>query len=64
MSSTESSNQKHFELFIGDKNHEIRELLCPKDELNRTVEHVPTKYKTLRLYYLDVKNAVCKPMQW
>lgn len=44
---------------------EIRELLCPKDELNlkADVHFIPSKQRTVRLWYLDMKNKVCKPMQ-
>jgi len=44
---------------------EIRELLCPKDELNVVANYdaIPKKQRTIRLWYLDVKNKVCKPMQ-
>jgi lysylphosphatidylglycerol synthetase-like protein (DUF2156 family) len=44
---------------------EIRELLCPKDELNlkADVHYIPPKQRTVRLWYLDLKNKVCKPMQ-
>lgn len=44
---------------------EIRELLCPKDEANLRpdIHFIPSKQRTLRLRYLDLKNKVCKPMQ-
>ena len=44
---------------------EIRELLCPKDELNLKpdIRYIPPKQRTVRLWYLDLKNKVCKPMQ-
>jgi len=44
---------------------EIRELLCPKDELNLKpdISYIPPKQRTVRLWYLDLKNKVCKPMQ-
>jgi len=44
---------------------EIRELLCPKDELNLVpdIKLIPPKQRTVRLWYLDMKNKVCKPMQ-
>lgn len=44
---------------------EIRELLCPKDELNLKpdINFIPPKQRTIRLWYLDLKNKVCKPMQ-
>ncbi len=44
---------------------EIRELLCPKDEANLKpdIHYIPPKQRTVRLWYLDIKNKVCKPMQ-
>jgi len=44
---------------------EIRELLCPKDEENKIASYsaIPKKQRSLRLWYLDTKNKVCKPMQ-
>jgi len=44
---------------------EIRELLCPKDEANLKpdIHFIPPKQRTVRLWYLDMKNKVCKPMQ-
>ncbi len=44
---------------------EIRELLCPKDELNlqADIDFIPPKQRTVRLWYLEMKHKVCKPMQ-
>ncbi len=44
---------------------EIKELLCPKDEdnLRPNYNYIPPKQRTVRLWYLDLKNKVCKPMQ-
>lgn len=44
---------------------EIRELLCPKDadNLKPDIHYIPPKQRTIRLWYLDMKNKVCKPMQ-
>lgn len=45
---------------------EIRELLCPADpeNLDAKLKAIPMKRRTLRLWYLDMKNKVCKPMQY
>lgn len=44
---------------------EIRELLCPKDESNLIADYklIPKERRSLRLWYLDTKNKICKPMQ-
>ena len=44
---------------------EIRELLCPNDEenLKPDIHKIPPKQRTIRLWYLDLKNKICKPMQ-
>jgi len=44
---------------------EIRELLCPKDEENKIASYsaIPKEQRSIRLWYLDMKNKVCKPMQ-
>lgn len=44
---------------------DIRELLCPRDEenLKPDIHFIPPKQRTVRLWYLDMKNKVCKPMQ-
>lgn len=44
---------------------EIKELLCPDDEdnLRPKYDYIPPKQRTVRLWYLDLKNKVCKPMQ-
>jgi len=44
---------------------EIRELLCPRDKLNLSTDtaFIPPEKRTIRLWYNDMKNKVCKPMQ-
>jgi len=44
---------------------DVRELLCPKDmaNLDTSSNSVPFQYRSIRLWYLDFKNKVCKPMQ-
>ena len=44
---------------------EIRELLCPKDDLNlqADIDFIPSKQRTVRLWYLEMKHKICKPMQ-
>lgn len=44
---------------------EIRELLCPADSENLMAKYkaIPRQRRTIRLWYLDMKNKVCKPMQ-
>lgn len=43
----------------------IHELLCPKDEdnLRPNIKFIPKDRRTIRLWYLNVKNKMCKPMQ-
>lgn len=43
----------------------INELLCPKEEdnLRPNIKYIPKNKRTIRLWYLDVKNKMCKPMQ-
>jgi len=43
----------------------IHELLCPKEEdnLRPNIKYIPKNKRTIRLWYLDVKNKMCKPMQ-
>jgi hypothetical protein len=43
----------------------ITELLCPKEEnnLRPNYKFIPKKQRTIRLFYRDLKNKVCKPMQ-
>ena len=43
----------------------ITELLCPKEEdnLRPNYKYIPKKQRTVRLWYRDLKNKVCKPMQ-
>lgn len=55
-------------LTVSPKNNdytEIRELLCPKDELNLVadIDFIPPKQRTVRLWYLEMKHKICKPMQ-
>lgn len=44
---------------------EIKELLCPMEEDNLVpnIDYIPPKQRTVRLWYLNIKNKVCKPMQ-
>ena len=44
---------------------EIRELLCPKDQLNLStdINSIPKERRTWRLRYKNFKAKVCKPMQ-
>ena len=46
----------------------VGDLLCPvniaKQRISTNPLSVPIKQKTLRLWYRDVKNKVCKPMQY
>lgn len=49
-----------------DNNYgEIKELLCPREEANLLPDYnfIPPKQRTFRLWYLDLKHKVCKPMQ-
>lgn len=43
----------------------LTELLCAKDEdnLRPNYNYIPKKQRTVRLWYHDLKNKVCKPMQ-
>jgi hypothetical protein len=43
----------------------IRELLCPKDEMNLepTYDLIPKEQRTVRLWIKKVKNSICRPMQ-
>ena len=43
----------------------LTELLCAKDEdnLRPNYKYIPKKQRTVRLWYHDLKNKVCKPMQ-
>ena len=43
----------------------ITELLCAKEEdnLRPNYKYIPKKQRTVRLWYRDLKNKVCKPMQ-
>ncbi len=43
----------------------IKELLCPKEEdnLRPNIKYIPKSRRTIRLWYLDTKNKMCKPMQ-
>ncbi len=43
----------------------IKELLCPKEEdnLRPNIKYIPKSRRTIRLWYLDTKNKLCKPMQ-
>jgi len=43
----------------------IKALLCPRDEdnLRPNIKYIPRNRRTIRLWYLDMKNKVCKPMQ-
>lgn len=45
---------------------EIRELLCPNDVENQVASYkaIPKQQRSVRLWYLDVKNKICKPMQY
>jgi len=55
-----------FAMSAKDNNYgNITELLCPKDEdnLRPNYKYIPKKQRTVRLWYHDLKNKVCKPMQ-
>jgi len=57
---------KYFAMSAKDNTYgNITELLCPKDEdnLRPNYEYIPKKQRTVRLWFKDVKNKVCKPMQ-
>jgi hypothetical protein len=57
---------KYFALSAKDNNYDnITELLCPKEEdnLRPNYKYIPKKQRTMRLWYHDLKNKVCKPMQ-
>jgi len=43
----------------------IKALLCPREEdnLRPNIKYIPKNRRTIRLWYLDMKNKVCKPMQ-
>jgi len=49
----------------GNDYTEIRELLCPADaeNLKPDIHYIPAKQRTIRLWYLEIKNKFCKPMQ-
>jgi hypothetical protein len=53
--------------WVDDENDytEIRELLCPKDEMNLTTDlhSIPKNRLTWRLRFRDMKSKICKPMQ-
>jgi len=56
----------YFAMSAKDNNYDqIGELLCPKDEdnLRPNYKYIPKKQRTIRLWYHDFKNKVCKPMQ-
>jgi len=56
----------YFAMSAKDNNYdEITELLCPKDEdnLRPNYNYIPKRQRTVRLWYHDLKNKVCKPMQ-
>ncbi len=57
---------KYFAMSAKDNTYgDITELLCPKDEdnLRPNYNYIPKKQRTVRLWYHDLKNKVCKPMQ-
>lgn len=43
----------------------IRELLCPKDELNIVADYnsIPKEQRSAKLWFMKMKNSVCRPMQ-
>ncbi|MCK5020146.1 MAG: hypothetical protein KAS32_24120 [Candidatus Peribacteraceae bacterium] len=52
---------------IEDNNNyvEMQRMLCPKDPENLVVDYkaIPASNKSVKLWYLDTKNKICKPMQ-
>ena len=56
----------YFALSAKDNDYgHLTELLCAKDEdnLRPNYKYIPKKQRTVRLWYHDLKNKVCKPMQ-
>ena len=56
----------HFALSAKNNDYgHLTELLCAKDEdnLRPNYNYIPKKQRTIRLWYHDLKNKVCKPMQ-
>ena len=56
----------YFALSAKDNDYgHLTELLCAKDEdnLRPNYNYIPKKQRTVRLWYHDLKNKVCKPMQ-